>query len=223
MKTSFYPAMPASIRICSMSCGQTGSWAGTTSLSGGGFRWLRRWRTLARIGLGDPAMAQPAGAMVGAVAEEMVDVVHRMSLSRRANVERFAETVADEAGVPLEELLGAASPRAPEFLAWTVTAASQAVDDWKVDVLAAVWAKSTIDDSLLVVDALRRLDVSHLRLLQIREPVCYPGWRPSSQANPERKVLPMVSIIREDAGLERAVDVLAGELVSLGMALNGSP
>ncbi|MDQ7907640.1 hypothetical protein RB614_24260 [Phytohabitans sp. ZYX-F-186] len=183
--------------------------------------------TMAGIGFGDPAVAAlgvPAGAAVGAVAEEMVDVVHRLFSSRRANVERFAATVADEAGAPLEDLLRAASPRALEFLAQTVGAASQAVDDWKVDVLAAVWAQSidddaAVDDGLLGVDALRQLEVSHLRLLRILETVRYAvGWGPASQANPERKVLPRLFIVRQDPGLDRAFDVLAGKLVSLGMA-----
>jgi signal transduction histidine kinase len=188
---------------------------------------------MAGVGFGDPTVGAVAGvavgATVGAVAEEMVGVVARMWSNRQRRVEDFAATLAHEANAPVEAVLQqvADSPRALELLAQTVDAASRAADDWKIDALARVFAHSiqndgaAVDDGLLLIDALRQLEVPHLRLLRILGTTRVDTARTDGGTTyPFRMPLLRASqIVGLDPGLDGALEALAAKLVTLGMAV----
>jgi hypothetical protein len=146
---------------------------------------------LAAAGLvtGNPVLsigAVPAGAFFGAVAERMVEVGVRQWQTRVERVDRFGTTAAAEANITVDALVeeALADPRKLEVLGRATEAAARALDERKIDLLARIYAHGVhghdlIDETAVLVDAVRQIEGSHLRVLAVLS-------RPGPQLLPAR-------------------------------------
>ncbi|MEV5769129.1 hypothetical protein AB0L34_31865 [Micromonospora sp. NPDC052213] len=169
------------------------------------------------------------GSFVGSAAEETVNLLVPLWRRRAENVSRFVSTVEDEAAIRAEELLTelAQEPRLLELFAQTAEAAARALDDWKIDTLARVfargaWESTDIDGTQVVVDIVRQLERPHLRLMELlaRPNPKLSGAQTNGVPTPDR--WPVKDIYAEDAGLVGALDALVSRLQSLGIAYDAA-
>lgn len=131
--------------------------------------------TAAGVATGHPelaAWAVPAAALAGSLTEEGVALVRQSWADRGERVRRFAETAADEAGHPIDELLAEATryPAKLELLVQAVEGASRALHEAKVDALARIAARGVadgtkVDEMLVMMDVVRQLELPHLQIL----------------------------------------------------------
>jgi hypothetical protein len=115
--------------------------------------------------------ATALGALAGSAVEEVIGQLYQ---DRAERVARFAQTAAGEAGCTLDELLAEAAEHQVklELLAQAVEGASRALADEKVDLLARMVVQGIRDDAkvdktLVMFDAVRVLELPHLRLLAL--------------------------------------------------------
>ncbi len=157
------------------------------------------------------------GALVGSAIEEAFSQFYR---NRAKRVARFAETAAREAGCTIDELLAdaAAYPEKLELLVQTAEAASRALADEKVDLLARIIAQgirdnAKVDETLIIADAVRTLEMPHLRLLALlaqRPKVTPDGIVPCRWD--------MTEVVKELPDFGAALNGVAAKLESLALS-----
>jgi hypothetical protein len=200
---------------------------------------------LAAAGLvtGNPVLgvgAVPAGALAGAVAERLVEVATRQWQTRVEGVNRFGATAAAAADTTVDALVeeALADPRKLEVLGQATEAASRALDDRKIDLLARIYAHGVhghelIDETAVMIDAVRQIEGPHLRVMEV---LSRPGPQflpsPESQQAELNEMLgtlpgggqgrPHIAVWRNDqlaaeSGGEDALSALTAKLAGLGM------
>ncbi|MEH1057088.1 hypothetical protein V6U89_18035 [Micromonospora sp. CPCC 206171] len=133
--------------------------------------------TAAGLVTGNPVLAigaVPVGAFAGAVTENMVEFGARQWQVRAERVERFGAIAATEADTTVETLVDEAfaDPRKLEVLGLATEAASRALDDRKIDLLARIYAHGAyrhdlIDETAVMLDAVRQIEGPHLRVMEV--------------------------------------------------------
>ena len=120
-----------------------------------------------------PETAVVAGSFVGALTEEAVDIAEQVLRRRRNRISELGERISAANESSLEAVLNEArgNPRKLELLAQVAEAASHSFDGWKIDLLANLYVRSgssedTIDNALLVLEVVRRLEKLHIELLK---------------------------------------------------------
>ncbi|PWK30308.1 hypothetical protein BC793_13931 [Actinoplanes xinjiangensis] len=150
----------------------------------------------------------------------MTEFLAKRWADRAERVERFGVTVAEQSGTSLDELLDDAltDPRKLEVLARAVEAASRALDEEKIDLLARVYVvgvhdQALIDESSILVDSIRQIEGPHLRVMQVLAThgprVLKAGDGGQINAWPEPE-------LAAEARTGEALPALVAKLVSLG-------
>lgn len=191
--------------------------------------------SMAGAALGEPALtvaAVPVGAVAGSVTEEAVGAVSLLWQQRRDRIQRFADEAETSSGTRIDQLLAeaTANPRTLEMLARSVEAAARSLDDEKIDLLARIFVsgvrdQAKVDEAIILIEALRQIEVSHLRLLTVLSkpgPHLVPGRatgeRPRTPENMARiPVWRVEDILTEDPGLRGAFNALIARLSALGL------
>lgn len=199
---------------------------------------------LAAAGLvtGNPVLevgAVPAGAFAAAVTESMVEFGARQWQARAERVERFGATAATEADTTLDALVddALADPRKLEVLGFATEAASRALDEKKIDLLARIYVHGVrghdlIDETAVMIDAVRQIEGPHLRVMEV---LSRPGPHFLPSPNTQQAMLnemlgtlprgqgrPHVAAWRNDqlaaeSGVGDALSALVAKLAGLGM------
>lgn len=199
---------------------------------------------LAAAGLatGNPGLAVgavPAGAFAAAVTESMVEFGARQWQARAERVERFGDTAATEADTTLDALVEEAftDPCKLEVLGRATEAASRALDDGKIDLLARIYAHGVhghdlIDETAVMIDAVRQIEGPHLRVMEVLSrpgPQFLPspdtqdamlgnmlGTLPGGQGRPNTQVWRNDQLAAA-SGVGDALSALVAKLAGLGM------
>src|SRR6266567_528387 len=190
--------------------------------------------SMAGVAFGEPGLAiaaVPVGAVAGSLTEEAANAVGLLWEQRRERIQRFAGEAEKTSGTGMDQLLveATADPRALEMLARSVEAAARSLDDEKIDLLARIFVSGVrdsakVNEAVILIEALRQLEVPHLRLLTVLSnpgPHLVPGRatedRPRTPANMARiPAWRVEDILTEDPGLRGAFDALVARLYALG-------
>ncbi|WP_157744728.1 hypothetical protein [Micromonospora viridifaciens] len=174
-----------------------------------------------------PLGATALGALAGSLTEEGMAIVAQSRLDRVGRVQHFAEVAEEAAKSPIGGLLAEASQRPAklELLVQAVEGATQSLGDWKIEMLARLFVagmrdEAKVDEALVLVHAVRQLEVPHLRVLAVlsRQAPSHIGERSTGPwVIPERRVWLVGDIAAEDPGVEGAFDVLIARLQGLGL------
>jgi hypothetical protein len=104
----------------------------------------------------------------------------------------------------------ASSARQRELLAMAVESATRSLDDWKVDLLARIYATVThedrIDEAALLIDAVRDLEGPHLRLLKLMKDGEHGSF----------SIFTSKQLVGRDPGLTTVIDALVSRLARAG-------
>jgi hypothetical protein len=189
---------------------------------------------MAGAAIGEPGLALaavPVSAAAGRLSEDMMDVVAALWRQRRDRMQRFADEAEASSCTRMEELLqeAAADPRTLEMLARSVEAAARSLDEQKIDLLARIFVSGVrdsakVDEAIILIEALRQLEMPHLRLLTVLAkpgPHLVPGRptedRPRTPENMARiPTWRIEDILQEDPGLSDAFDALIARLYAFG-------
>lgn len=160
------------------------------------------------------AWALPVGAFAGAVADKIgpdgLKLVAAAWADPGARVGRFAQEVADAAGIQPDEIVDKVADDEAKriLLGRAVDAVLTAEDDWKIKAMAHAFIAGAeggmVSEALVYIDELRELNSAHMRLLA----VLYDAESANVSAQRIREL---------DTGL-RAVAALAKRLVEHGLA-----
>jgi len=191
--------------------------------------------SIAGVALHDPGFglaAVPGGTLAGSVAHEPMSVIAALLQQRRERVQRFANEAQAAADVQMEELLRqtATDARTLEMLARSVEAASRSLDDQKIDLLARLFVSAVrnpakIDEVNILIEALRQIEASHLRVLAVLAetgPHLVPGRAADDQPRTPENMTQVATwrvedILSADPGLRGAFDALIAKLNALGL------
>ncbi len=191
--------------------------------------------TAAAVATGDPALggwAIPAGAFAGVLAEEVATTARRAWAAE--GVQQFAEAVEAETGDPVEETLVGLSGdrRSRRLLGQAVGAAADAVDKWKIRILARAFVTGArdgarVDEMRMLIEVLAEMDTVDARVLGMLHDGCNT---PEAASGRDPGLAPVVDIVLyrlqtadlADPGLddfEPGFDGPFWELTSLGAAV----
>jgi hypothetical protein len=168
-------------------------------------------------GNGDLAVwALPAGSMAGPLTEEGVLLVHRAWGDRAERVQEFADAVAAEAGKPIDEVLDEVSGdrKGRQLLGEAVAASVDAVDEWKIRMLAKAFVRgaqdgAVVDEMRMLIDVLRPVEVAEVRFLAV--------------FGKGRNLLRLDDVEKADPGLAPVALPLATRLTALNLLRNTIP
>lgn len=115
--------------------------------------------------------ATPIGAAAGSFTEEGAQLVRRAWTDRADRAQEFAEAVAEEAGVPFDEvpLLATHDAQTRRLLGTTLEAATEANSHWRIRMLAKVFVEghkdpAAVDRMVYLVGALESVEAPEMRL-----------------------------------------------------------
>ncbi|GIF15140.1 hypothetical protein [Actinoplanes teichomyceticus] len=136
---------------------------------------------LAGLATSNPLLVIGGPALAAAATERMTEFAVKQWTDRAERVERFGTTAAEQSGTSLETLLddAVADPQKLEVLSRAAEAASRALDQEKIDLLARVYAsgvydQALIDESNILIDNIRQIEGPHIRVMQV---LASPGPR----------------------------------------------
>lgn len=120
------------------------------------------------------AFTIPTGALAGAATEQGFLWVTDTLRDRADRVQEFADAVADEVGQPVEDFIAEQVNNGAkrELLGRVVATATDARTAWKIEVLAKAFVRGAkdgdlIDETLVFVELLERLEPGHARVLAV--------------------------------------------------------
>jgi hypothetical protein len=161
-------------------------------------------------------VAVPVGALAAGLTEEGIALVRATWNDKVGRISRFADTVSDESGSPIEDVIRRATvadPRVRELLARAVETSASSLDEQKVDMLARAFVRgaedgAVVDEMLWLVELLRKIEVAHVRALRVLfQETETPFWG-----------VPVRDLSKYDAGLAASVYTLAEDLRRNGLA-----
>lgn len=163
------------------------------------------------------ALAVPAGAVAGAVTEDLVANARRIWVGD--GIGQFADAVESAAGMPIDELTKTVADRGVlVLLAESVAAATEAPhDEWKLGALARAFVTgfrdpARVDEQRLLVETLRDVEAADVRLLA----AVYRLER-ANQGISNPRMVNEGNLKTEDSGLRDVVPLLAARLVKGGL------
>ncbi|MEV4660371.1 hypothetical protein AB0J85_00325 [Micromonospora echinofusca] len=175
---------------------------------------------------GSAESAALVGGMAGPLAEELSFAIRKVLAIQQQRGQVMVEGAAQHANIELDELLArlTSDPAKVELLVRALESAARATTDVKLDLIADLLAtgalaadETVVDEQLLAMDAIGRLDTPHFRLMHLLDGRSPVWWADENDRRRLRYAWPESRILDADPGLKNSLTALVSRCQSLGV------